>query len=51
MEGRFELKPVKNRGAQLLVRLLISSYFIAMATGIVPYENGRALMELVFAAP
>ncbi|GEM_PF-1369720 len=51
MANHFELKPVQNRGAQLLVRLLISSYFMAMATGVVPYENGRAFMELAFPTP
>ena len=51
MANHLELKPVQNRGAQLLVRLLISSYFMAMATGVVPYANGRAFMELVFPAP
>lgn len=51
MANQFELKPVQNRGVQFLVRLLISSYFMALATGIVPYENGRAFMELAFPAP
>lgn len=51
MANQFELKSVQNRGVQLLVRLLISSYFMALATGIIPYENGRAFMDLVFPAP
>lgn len=43
-------QPLSKLG-HMALRLLLSSYFIGMATGVVPYEPGRALAEILVPAP